>query len=97
MDTYGRLTEEIIEELSSVLGPGGIITDDRDLLENYSWDQAGRIWGHMPEAVVRPGNTTQVSAVMKIASRYRIPDSEGGRKRPQRWSRAAGRGNSALS
>ena len=73
MDTYGRLTEEIIEELSSVLGPGGIITDDRDLLENYSWDQAGRIWGHMPEAVVRPGNTTQVSAVMKIASRYRIP------------------------
>ena len=43
MDTYGRLTEEIIEELSSVLGPGGIITDDRDLLENYSWDQAGRI------------------------------------------------------
>jgi len=73
MDTYGRLTEKMISELASVLGTGGIITDDRDLLENYSWDQAGRIWGHMPEAVVRPGNTTQVSAVMKIASRYRIP------------------------
>ena len=73
MDTYGRLTEKMISELASVLGTGGIITDDRDLLENYSWDQAGRIWGHMPEAVVRPDNTGQVSAVMKIASRYRIP------------------------
>ena len=73
MDTYGRLTEKMISELASVLGTGGIITDDRDLLENYSWDQAGRIWGHMPEAVVRPDNTGQVSAVMKIASHYRIP------------------------
>lgn len=73
MDTYGRLTEKMISELASVLGTGGIITDDRDLLENYSWDQADRIWGHMPEAVVRPDNTGQVSAVMKIASHYRIP------------------------
>ena len=73
MDTYGRLTEKMISELASVLGTGGIITDDRDLLENYSWDQAGRIWGHMPEAVGRPDNTGQVSAVMKIASHYRIP------------------------
>ena len=50
------------------------------------------IWGHMPEAVVRPGNTTQVSAVMKIASRYRIPVTPRGPEALQRWSRAAGRG-----
>ncbi len=73
MNSYGKLTKKIISELISVLGPGGIVTDDIDLLENYSWDQAGKIWGHMPEAVVRPENTGQVSSVMKIASRHRIP------------------------
>ncbi|MDD5421745.1 MAG: FAD-binding protein, partial [Synergistaceae bacterium] len=73
MDVYGRLTKDIEKELASVLGSGGIITEDRDVLENYSWDQAGRIWGHMPDAVVRPENTEQVSSVMKIASLNRIP------------------------
>ena len=73
MDPYGKLTPEIIKELESVLGKRGIITRDMDSLENYSWDQAGRIWGHMPEAVVLPENTGQVSSVMKIASLHRIP------------------------
>jgi len=73
MDPYGKLTPEIIKKLESVLGKRGIITGNIDALENYSWDQAGRIWGHMPEAVVLPENTEQVSSVMKIASLYRIP------------------------
>ena len=73
MNPYGKLTPEIIKELESVLGKRGIITCDMDILENYSWDQAGRIWGHMPEAVVLPENTEQVSSVMKIASLHRIP------------------------
>ena len=73
MKNYGKLTEEICGELRSVLGQGGLVVEDRDTLENYAWDQAGRIWGHMPEAVVRPESTEQVSAVMKTASKYRIP------------------------
>lgn len=73
MNKYGRLTPEIIKELKSLLGSHNVITEDSDILENYSWDQAGRIWGHMPDAVMRPENTEQVSSVMKIASRYRIP------------------------
>ncbi len=73
MNPYGKLTPTIIEGLRSVLGREGIITDDTEALENYSWDQAGRIWGHMPEAVIRPENTEQISSVMKIASLHRIP------------------------
>ena len=73
MAYYGKLTPEAVYELISVLGESNVVTDDRDVLENYSWDQAGRIWGHMPEAVVRPENTGQVSSVMKTASRYWIP------------------------
>ena len=73
MNPYGKLTPEIIKELESVLGKRGIITNNFDALENYSWDQAGRMWGHMPEAVLLPENTEQVSSVMKIASLHRIP------------------------
>ncbi|MFR5879784.1 MAG: FAD-binding oxidoreductase, partial [Cloacibacillus evryensis] len=61
------------KELLSVTGPGGVIMNDAEVLDNYAWDQAGRIWGHMPEAVVKPVDTAQVSAVMKIASREHIP------------------------
>ena len=71
-DKYGKLTKDICDELASALGNGGVSTDD-DVLDTYSWDQAGQMWGHMPEAVVRPDNTQQVSAVMKIATKYRIP------------------------
>ena len=73
MKAYGKLTPETVRELASVLGRGGIVTGDAETLENYAWDQAGRIWGHMPEALVRPENTGQVSSVMKIASRCMIP------------------------
>ncbi|MDY2985552.1 MAG: FAD-linked oxidase C-terminal domain-containing protein [Synergistes jonesii] len=69
---YGSLTKEIFEELASAVGRGAAVMD-ADALENYAYDQAGRVWGHMPEAVVRPRNTEQVSSVMKIASKYRIP------------------------
>ena len=69
---YGSLTKEIFEELASAVGRAAAIID-ADALENYAYDQAGRVWGHMPEAVVRPRSTEQVSSVMKIASKYRIP------------------------
>ncbi len=73
MNAYGKVTKEIYEELLSATGRGGAIIGDAEVLDNYAWDQAGRIWGHMPEAVVKPATTGQVSAVMKIASRERIP------------------------
>ena len=70
MNQFGTLTPEIIEELKRV---ANVIADDRDALENYASDSAGVCWGHMPDAVVRPVSTEEVSAVMKIASKYRIP------------------------
>ena len=73
MEQYGAITEEIYQELLAAVGPGGVIMNDSEALDNYAWDQAGRIWGHMPEAVVKPADTAQVSAVMKIASREHIP------------------------
>jgi glycolate oxidase len=50
-----------------------VVFEDRDALENYAYDTAGRTFAHDPEAVVRPENTEQVSAVMGVAGKYRIP------------------------
>ena len=54
MNGYGELTEAVCDELRSVLGRGGLVCNDIDTLDNYAWDQAGRVWGHMPDALVRP-------------------------------------------
>ena len=73
MRNFGKLTPEIFSELLEITGPGGVVAGDKDALDNYAWDQAGRIWGHMPEAAVKPSTTEQVSKIMKLASKYDIP------------------------
>ncbi|MDR1621360.1 MAG: FAD-binding oxidoreductase, partial [Synergistaceae bacterium] len=73
MSAYGKVTPEIVAELRAAMGERNVIFEDRDALENYSYDMTGKIFAHDPEAVVRPESTEQVSAVMRIAGKYRIP------------------------
>lgn len=70
---YGKLTPQIIDELKTAVGTANVVANDPDMLDSYAWDQAGQVWGHMPDAVVRPDGTEQVSNILKIASKYRIP------------------------
>ncbi|MDR2175752.1 MAG: FAD-binding protein [Synergistaceae bacterium] len=73
MSGYGKITPEIAAELRSAIGAKNVVYEDRDVLENYACDTAGKIFARDPEAVVRPENTEQVSAVMRIAGKYRLP------------------------
>ena len=73
MSKYGKLTPEIVAELRAEIGEKNVIYEDQDILGNYSYDTAGSIFAHDPEAVVRPENTAHVSAVMRLAGKYRIP------------------------
>ena len=73
MTRYGKVTKAIYDELRAVTGPGGVVMDESVQVYNYAWDHAGRVWWNMPEAVVKPSTTQQVSDIMKIASRERIP------------------------
>lgn len=73
MADYGKITEEVRRELEAALSAGAVVINDEDALDNYAWDQAGRIWGHMPDAVVKPETAEQVCAVLKIADKYNIP------------------------
>ena len=70
---YGTITAEIIEGLRQIAGEKNVIFDDREKLEDYAADEAGKIFGHMPEVVVKPESTEQLSKIMKLANENRIP------------------------
>ncbi|MDR2522471.1 MAG: FAD-binding oxidoreductase, partial [Synergistaceae bacterium] len=73
MKEYSKVTPEIVAELRAAIGERNVVYEDREALENYAYDTAGRIFAHGPEAVVKPERTEHVSAVMRVASKYRIP------------------------
>lgn len=73
MASYNSLTSEILAEIAQVTGPEHVVTDAEKLLP-YSHDEApGDRYRHLPAAVVKPASAAQVSEIMKIAARYRIP------------------------
>jgi glycolate oxidase len=64
------MTPEIIAKLRSIIGAEHCTTRPEDL-HCYSFDGAGRSF--LPEIVVFPDTTAQVSGIMRLASEYRIP------------------------
>jgi len=69
---YGTLTTQIIEEIQEIVEAKNVIFEDKEKLENYAADEAGEIYGHMPEVVVKPDSTEQVSKIMKLANKNKI-------------------------
>jgi glycolate oxidase len=71
---YQPVTREIVKELQSVVGEKNLIFNDPDLLQNYSHDEvAGPQYARMPEVVVKPATAQEISSIMKLANRHRIP------------------------
>lgn len=72
--TYGKVTEEIARELRGIVGERNVIFGDRGALEAFSHDEvAEKSYHHFPEAVVRPGTTEEVAAVMRLANERLVP------------------------
>ncbi|MBW1612471.1 MAG: FAD-binding protein [Deltaproteobacteria bacterium] len=69
---YGTVTTQIIEEIQEIVEAKNVIFEDKEKLENYAADEAGEIYGHMPEVVVKPDSTEQVSKIMKLANKNKI-------------------------
>jgi glycolate oxidase len=68
---YGKVTPRVIEDLAAIVGPGHVLTD-ADSLALYSRDETEDL-SFPPEVVVRPAATSEVSRIMKLACRGRIP------------------------
>ncbi len=61
----------LIERIAAIVGPQGLITDPRDM-EPYVVDWRGYHRGVTP-AVIRPANTAQVAAVVKLCAETATP------------------------
>ena len=64
------LGQSLMKELTKIVGRDNILSDMKDLIA-YSYDATLR--QEMPEVIVFPRNTADVSAIMKVAHRERIP------------------------
>lgn len=74
MNKYNPVTEEIIVELKLIVGEKYVIYNDHEALEAFSHDEIpDRKYSHMPDVVVRPRTTEEISAIMKLANTERIP------------------------
>jgi glycolate oxidase len=71
---FQPVTREIAAELQAVVGEKNMIFGDAELLRNYSHDEvAGPEYARMPEVVVKPASAREISEIMKIANRHRVP------------------------
>ena len=66
-----RITSTILAELRSITGPDAVTTDHEALLL-YGQDETEDLVFE-PEVVVKPGSTHEVSAILALATHYRIP------------------------
>jgi glycolate dehydrogenase FAD-linked subunit len=62
----------LLDELISAL-PEDLVITDPDLLAGYQRDEADLCAYGLPVAVVRPRETAQVAAVVKLAARHGVP------------------------
>ncbi len=64
------IAKSIIKDLTKIIGKENILADLKDLLA-YSYDATMR--QEMPDVIVFPRSTEQVSAIMKLAHREKVP------------------------
>ena len=64
------MNEEIIKELAGIVGAGNITTERSDRI-TYSYDATQK--KYLPEAVVYAVSTDEISRIVKVANREKIP------------------------
>lgn len=74
MSEYRSIDSSILEELRKVVGPEYVIFDDHEKIEPYSHDEvADKDYASLPDVVVKPRTAEEISAIMKMANREKIP------------------------
>ena len=71
---YQPVTPAIVAELRGIVGESHVIYDDPPALLDYAHDEvAGAEYAHPPEVVVKPASAAEISEIMRLANRERIP------------------------
>ena len=73
MTTYNPVSPEFLAEVEAVIGKENVFTDP-DKLDMYKTDEEydPRRF-RVPEAVVRPGTTEEIAAIVKLCNKYMVP------------------------
>src|SRR4030042_3910036 len=71
MPRYGKITPKLRAELESIVGPDKVSSRGEDL-EKHAVDESP-LEPHPPTVVVKPGSSLEVSKVMKLADKHKIP------------------------
>ncbi len=66
-----QLNPEILQKLTNILGESYIFTD-QETRNHYGHDET-EDYVFPPSVVVKPANTQEISAILKIANEYKIP------------------------
>ncbi len=73
MPEYNQLTESFAQELIGIFGAANVYYNDAERLEPYAHDEAAGCTTRVPEAVVRPKSAEEISQLLKLANREKIP------------------------
>ncbi|MGV7105542.1 FAD-binding oxidoreductase [Flavobacterium sp. U410] len=66
-----EITAQHINELTEIVGANFIFTDE-ETRKNYGHDET-EDYNFPPHVVVKPGNTEEISNIVKLANQYKIP------------------------
>lgn len=73
MNAYKTVTPALIEELEGIVGKYNVMYD-RERMEAYGHDETSvEEYAHMPDVVLTPQNTGQVSRIVALAAREYLP------------------------
>ncbi len=67
------MNESLVKEFERIVGEKNLIYGEREALESYSRDESGKFYSSLPEIVLKPLSASQISEILKIANRERIP------------------------
>ena len=71
MGEYNKVDEAVIQRLKDIVGEKNILVQKGDRAD-YAFDETPDL-RFLPEVVVKPASTREVSGIMYLASEYRIP------------------------
>ena len=73
-ERYMPVTPAIVEELEGIVGLKQVLFQDPERMTDYAHDEmAGEEHAHMPDVVVRPAGADEISQILRLANRERIP------------------------
>lgn len=73
MEQYNKVSPELIQKLTDILGVHNITTNAEKLKTYQTDEEANSIYFHTPEVVVFPETTVQIAEIVKLANMYKVP------------------------